>query len=457
LKILARVNMIYVDIINLVIGVSIFTFLIWGAFVSYKENEIRAMYRMLFISFLAPVPFLFPALHHFSFWHEYSLLLWSFSGLVFIILFFPINRKTSKREIPKSRIDERDIIFSKRKLKTGTDRYNEYYSAKPQMENVDNKWRKKPGLLQKDSKYFNAYQFAVAEANFETVNQFKKFITGKPANEVIEVNPKDISEFIKNWSIKIGAIDCGITTLKDYHLYSLKGYDDMYSEPVNNNHKYAIAFVAEMDKGMIDSAPKGSAVMESAQQYLNLGTVAVQVASFIRNLGHDASAHIDGNYQVICPLVARDAGLGEIGRMGLLKTPKLGPRVRISVVTTDLPLIVDESKNDGSVTDFCNICEKCADACPSGAIPRGARTEIEGVKRWQIDQEACFSIWCSFGTDCARCMAVCPYSHPNNLFHNIVRFGIKHFPNFRRPALLMDDFFYGRKPESKKMLDWMEI
>lgn len=449
--------MIYADIINSVLGISFFTFFLIGAFVSFYENEIEAMRKMLLTSLIIVPIFLIPAFYHFNLWFEYSLFLWSLIIIVLILLFFPIKGKISKREVPKNRIDERDTIFSKRKLQTGTDRYNEYYEDKTQMEKLDKIWRTKPGLLQKSSKYYNVYQFSAADASFETVNQFKKFTTGKPAKEVIEVNPKDISEFIKKWSVKIGAVDCGITNLKDYHLYSFKGYDNMYGKPVINNHKYAIAFIAEMDKSMIDSAPRGSVVMESAQQYLNLGTVAVQVASFIRNLGHDASAHIDGNYQVICPLVARDAGLGEIGRMGLLMTPKLGPRVRISVVTTDLPLIVDESKNDSSVTNFCNICEKCADACPSGAIPRGERTEIEGVKRWQINQESCYSIWCSFGTDCARCMAVCPYSHPDNLFHNIVRFGIRHFPNFRRPALLMDDFFYGRKPKSKNTFEWLEI
>ncbi|MFQ6103859.1 MAG: hypothetical protein ACE5OP_06150 [Candidatus Glassbacteria bacterium] len=52
----------------------------------------------------------------------------------------------------------------------------------------------------------------------------------------------------------------------------------------------------------------------------------------IRNLGYPARTHIDGNYRVVCPLVARDAGIGEIGRMGLLMTPRLGPRVRIAVV-----------------------------------------------------------------------------------------------------------------------------
>ena len=83
-----------------------------------------------------------------------------------------------------------------------------------------------------------------------------------------------------------------------------------------------------MDKEMVDTAPLGPTAMESAQQYVDSGIVALQLAQFIRRLGYSARAHIDGNYRVVCPLVARDAGLGELGRMGLLMTPDLGPRVQ---------------------------------------------------------------------------------------------------------------------------------
>ena len=81
--------------------------------------------------------------------------------------------------------------------------------------------------------------------------------------------------------------------------------------------------------------------MESARRYLDSGAIAVQLALFLKGIGYRARAHIDGNYRVVCPLVARDAGLGEIGRMGILMTPALGPRVRIAVVTTDFPLVPD--------------------------------------------------------------------------------------------------------------------
>lgn len=197
--------------------------------------------------------------------------------------------------------------------------------------------------------------------------------------------------------------------------------------------------------------------MESARQYLSSGAIAVQLAEFFRRLGYQARAHIDGNYQVVCPLVARDAGLGEIGRMGLLMTPDLGPRVRIAVVTTDMPLISDTRRYDHTMIDFCNYCRKCADVCPSAAIDKGERRTIGGALRWQISQERCFSYWKTAGTDCGRCMAVCPYSHPDTVPHRLVRRLIGTNVLFRRLAIKADNLIYGRKPPPKKRADWQQF
>jgi reductive dehalogenase len=256
--------------------------------------------------------------------------------------------------------------------------------------------------------------------------------------------------------LELGATSVGVTELRDYHLYHTVGRGEDYGKPVEREHKYALALTVEMDKEMIDAAPFGPTVMESAQQYLRSGTTAIQAAEFIRQLGYPARAHIDGNYRVVCPLVARDAGLGEIGRMGLLMTPELGPRVRIAVVTTDLPLVVDERRYDSSTIDFCIRCKKCAEACPSKAIPFGDRVEIEGVQRWRINSEVCFTFWCVIGTDCARCVKVCPYAHPDNFLHNSVRLGVRKSARFRELALAMDDYFYGRIPTPSAFPEWMK-
>jgi reductive dehalogenase len=197
--------------------------------------------------------------------------------------------------------------------------------------------------------------------------------------------------------------------------------------------------------------------MESAYQYLRGGVMAVQMADLIRRLGFRARAHIDGRYRVICPLVARDAGLGEIGRMGLLMTPRLGPRVRIAVVTTDLPLAPDAPSQDLTAVDSCLRCKKCAEVCPSQSIPFGPpQPDENGVLRWKIDSESCFTLWNRLGTDCARCMAVCPYSHADNWMHTFVRWGIRRNVLFRRGALRMDDWVYGRNPPPKDDPEWMD-
>ncbi len=117
---------------------------------------------------------------------------------------------------------------------------------------------------------------------------------------------------------------------------------------------------------------------------------------------------MDGNYLVVLPTLARDAGLGEIGRNGLLISKKYGPAVRLGAVTTDMPLKPDEGLNL-DVASFCEICNMCSSKCPMQAIPKGKREIIEGELRWKIDQEKCYSFWRKIGTDCGLCIKNCPF------------------------------------------------
>jgi reductive dehalogenase len=259
-----------------------------------------------------------------------------------------------------------------------------------------------------------------------------------------------LSTYLKHWAKTLGAVSAGITRLREVHLYSHLGRHEPYGEPVRKEHDYAIALTVEMDKQMLDHAPYAPTVMESARQYFNSAAIAVQLASWIRAQGYPARAHIDGDYRVVCPLVARDAGLGEIGRMGVLMTPELGPRVRLAVVTTNLPLKIDSPSAKASMIDFCRRCEKCARVCPAQAIPYGDRRQLEGAWRWQIDSEACFTYWCTAGTDCGRCVRVCPYSHPSNWMHDIIRAGIRRSSLLRALAAKADDGLYGKQPAPKK-------
>jgi len=357
--------------------------------------------------------------------------------------------------------DERDIMFSRALLKPGTERYETYYRERPHLREKDDLFRKEAGLLESWSTQYHALGFAAAAAAFWTVEKLRPFVEGgggasEAAVAAAVPGPDEVTRFLKAWALKLGAHSVGVTPLRDYHLYTHVGRGPDYGKPVALDHTHALALTVEMDREMVDRAPASPTVMESARQYLSSGVLAVQLADTIRRLGYRARAHIDGCYQVICPLVARDSGLGEVGRMGLLMTPRLGPRVRIAVVTTDLPLVTDAPERDLTVLDFCRRCRKCADACPARALPSGPpEADAQGVARWKVDAEACYTLWTRMGTDCARCMAVCPYSHPDTLFHNLVRWGIRRSALLRRAAVRMDDVVYGRRPEPKLLSAWM--
>jgi len=446
------------DLTLIFFGSAIFIFFVYAGIISLYENEKKAAAIFFQIAIFSPLPFLITGFFDFNFHLIVSIILLSIIFILLMIYFLPIRFTGKISDIfPKDRIDERDTMFSRNELEINSDNYKNYYKNKSDNCKTDKEIRKNPGLLNNKSRNYKPFMFSSANASFYTVDALKSKVDNKISLQEVNANPVDTTKYIKNWAKKLGALDIGITELKDYHKYSYRGRGKNYGNKIEIDHKLAIAFTVEMDSHAIKCGPLAPAVMESAQQYLNAGVIAVQLAEFIRLLGFPAKAHIDGNYEVVCPLVAKDAGLGELGRMGLLMTPKYGPRVRIAVITTDIPLVLDKRAFDPTVIYFCDNCKKCAINCPANAISHDDRKNINGVKRWQINQERCFEFWTKSGTDCGRCLSVCPYSHPNNFLHNIIRFGIKNSSIFSRLALFLDDVIYEKKPAVKTPADWTII
>jgi len=428
-----------------------------AALLSRREGERRASKVFVLLAFVLPLPWVVAALLSSPHGERAALLLFALAAGAALLLLLPRPlRGEGERETPRGRIDERVTMFSRRRLEPGTDRFEEYYRRYPKHREADDRWRAKPGLMEEGSAFHDPVTFAAARASFDTVQAFHPLLEPDSNGDArVDLPPERVTRFLKKWALQIGATSAGVTELKDVHLYSHVGRGPSYGEPVRLDHTHAFAFTVEMEKSMVDLAPRGPTLMESARRYLDSGSIAVQIAEFLKGLGYRARAHMDGNYRVVCPLVARDAGLGEIGRMGILMTSHLGPRVRIAVVTTDFPLLPDRPVRDETVLDFCARCRKCADICPSRAIPFGDRAPIDGVLRWKIDQEACYSYWCAAGTDCARCMRVCPYSHPDNALHRPVRWGIRNNPLFRRLALPLDNLIYGKRPSAPPPPGWL--
>jgi reductive dehalogenase len=157
-----------------------------------------------------------------------------------------------------------------------------------------------------------------------------------------------------------------------------------------------------------------------------MAVTATTLAEFIRCLGYRALPA--GNGVGLSIPMAIDAGLGELGRLGLLITPKYGPRVRLAKVITDMPLIPDQPISFG-VVEFCEKCMLCAEDCPSNSIAKGPRTwegksvsNNPGVFKWYIQPKSCYDY---NGFSCSNCKRVCPFTKPNNSWlHKMIRSAI---------------------------------
>jgi reductive dehalogenase len=439
----------------LVCGGALAAALAWAAISSVREDEPRAARVAAGLAPVLAAPYVAVALTDFSGRDAAGWLLLAAAATAVLLWRLPVRGPRHVHAEPRGRIDERTIMFARMVLEPGTPRFEDYYREFPEHRAVDDRWRAKAGLLGPEAIHAHRWLFAAAGASCDAIRPLHDLVDGEPRGERPDDEPAALTRFLRAWAEKLGALSTGVTATRPEHWYSLTGRRDPYGAPAELPHPRALAFAVEMDKGMIDRAPGAPVIVESSWQYLRAAVIAVQAALFLRAQGYAARAHIDANYRVVAPLVARDAGLGEIGRMGLLMTPEVGPRVRLGVVTTDAPLVPSAPTRDETVLDFCAVCEKCAEACPSAAIPRGPRRNVDGVPRWRIDQESCFGYWCSIGTDCARCLRVCPYSHPDDALHRLVRAGVRRSAPFRRAALKLDDLFYGRRPPTRNLEDWM--
>ncbi|WP_164661024.1 4Fe-4S double cluster binding domain-containing protein [Tropicibacter sp. Alg240-R139] len=230
-------------------------------------------------------------------------------------------------------------------------------------------------------------------------------------------DPAKMSDEVKRIAKFFGADLCGVTDLDDRWLYTSRvDTRDLTEAPLDlpEGLNSVIVLGHEMDKELVATYPSALAGAATGREYSHEASVVMQLAAYIRNLGYEAVPSMNDTGLVI-PYAVK-AGLGEYARNQMVITPEFGPRLRFSKIFTNLPLAHDIPEPKG-VKAFCNICTKCADACPVKALPYGPPSTdtanvsaIKGVRKWTSDAEKCFSFWAKLSSDCAICMRVCPFN-----------------------------------------------
>lgn len=374
------------------------------------------------------------------------------------------------------RVDERTVVFARNRLVPGTQEFDAFYNEYPHYKEMDDKRRQKGSVLgtygcidtpnEKPNvsamvalRYFGAH---MARPDIVRPKQ-GPFFKGYTA----ELSPDEATERIKGFARHLGAALVGVTKLDPKWVYSKIGciYKEnwdhgdadwsIWGNDINlDHHPFVIVFAEEMDRELIAASPHTPVFVESMTNYAKCAFISTQLAAYIANLGYSATANHVQHYELILPPIAAAAGLGEVGRLGYLMTKEYGPRVRLSAVTTSMPLAPDKPVDIGA-EHFCTICKKCATTCPSRSIPEDdGQKESNGTMRWKLDAESCFAYWGKVGTDCGICMRVCPWSHARTWPHRIIVWLISRNKHMRILFSRMDDLFYGRKPKPVNAPRW---
>lgn len=264
------------------------------------------------------------------------------------------------------------------------------------------------------------------------------------ADQVAVDDPNAMAHEIKRIAKFFGADLCGVTELDERWLYSARvDTRDLSSVPneIPDGVKSVIVLGHQMDEELVATYPSALAGAATGREYSHEASIVMQLAAYIRNLGYEAVPSMNDTGLAI-PYAVK-AGLGEYARNQMVITPEFGPRLRFSKIFTSLPLAHDRPERPG-VTKFCDICTKCADACPVKALPYGRPksgganpSAIKGVKKWTSDAEKCFGFWAKLSSDCAICMRVCPFNRDfSKLVHRLwLRLALS---PLRKVALWMD-------------------
>ncbi len=283
--------------------------------------------------------------------------------------------------------------------------------------------------------------------------------------------PEEASKVMTKAAKYYGALDVGFCKMDKRFVYKRSGDREIVFEDVDKPYvteekavipekcKYVITILVPMEFTENSYAPTPLEVtsnMGYSRMHFTTGTLA----EMIRGLGYNAIPC--GNDTAFSVPLAIKSGLGHLSRNGRLIHWKYGQLARISKIFTDLPLKVAEKMAPKGIIEFCEVCEKCAEQCPSGSVPFGPRTNFNpdrptlnpGALKWYNNEATCGEYWHEVGTGCSICLRCCDWTNPQGLTHDIVIWFIKNIPQLNRLWPFMDDLMgRGKMSDPRKYWD----
>ncbi|MEJ2250881.1 MAG: hypothetical protein P8Y70_02025 [Candidatus Lokiarchaeota archaeon] len=192
---------------------------------------------------------------------------------------------------------------------------------------------------------------------------------------------------------------------------NLIGYTPVEEEFVFYNLKVygtnAIILGMEMKWTEIKTAPSAVCEIEVFRVYKELGDVTIELAEYLKSQGYKSEAHHPFGGKLLYGPHAVSAGLGILGRNGLIITPEFGPRQRWGIITTDAEIPESKKSNFDELKEFCIKCGACVRECKGEAAFENPIIHKNAPNITHIDRSKCIQSILE-NTYCSYCLKVCP-------------------------------------------------
>ena len=179
----------------------------------------------------------------------------------------------------------------------------------------------------------------------KAISTYKKEIKDLP--EGVQSAPQEFWDEVMIQAKELGIDLIGFASIDEDFIFEndhIGGIDVLYEN--------AIVLGMEMDYEAIETAPEPPAGIESLNIYAELGEATNKLTAFIRSKGYHAIGCHPLGGPILYPAMAVKAGLGRIGRQGLLITKKFGPRQRLSVISVNISPLPEVGKWIGVLRFF---------------------------------------------------------------------------------------------------------
>lgn len=238
----------------------------------------------------------------------------------------------------------------------------------------------------------------------------------KPGLEPPTKDPERLTDEVKSAALSYGAHSVGITNVDPRWIYSHSRSGNPITDPLAYNS--VVVITVPVDYEPTKCSPDFSAARASAVSYSRMAFILACMAEFIRKLGYSALPM--GNDHALSIPLAIQAGLGQLGRNGLLLTPQSGSCVKICKIFTDMKLRTD-TPSTPPLSERCFDCRICSKSCEVEAIsdePNPTKETVSpsnnvGLTRWPVNHDKCYQFWVENGSDCSTCISSCPLTPKN--------------------------------------------